>query len=51
MEQLSPKLIYYLLNLASTSEYGPTLVLAFSLLFMLVYILKTSSPVTVADDD
>ena len=53
MEQLSPKLIDYLLNLASTSEYGPALVLAFSLLFMLVYILKTSSPVTVtvADDD
>lgn len=51
MEQLPPKLIDYLLNLASTSEYGPALVLAFSLLFMLVYILKTSSPVTVADDD
>ena len=51
MEQLSPKLIDYLLNLASTSEYGPALVLAFSLLFMLVYILKTSPPVTVADDE
>lgn len=51
MEQLSPKLIDYLLNLASTSEYGPALVLAFSLLFMLVYILKTSSPVTVVDED
>lgn len=50
MEQLSPKLIDYLLNLASTSEYGPALVLAFSLLFMLVYILKTSSPVTVVEE-
>lgn len=51
MEQLSPKLIDYLLNLATTSEYGPALVLAFSLLFMTVYILKTSPPVTVADDE
>ena len=51
MEHLSPKLIDYLLNLASTSEYGPALVLAFSLLFMMVYILKTSPPVTVADDE
>ena len=51
MEQLSPKLIDYLLNLASTSEYGPALVLAFSLLFMLVYILKTSSPVTVVEEE
>lgn len=50
MEQLPPKLIDYLLNLASTSEYGPALVLAFSLLFMLVYILKTSSPVTVVEE-
>lgn len=50
MEQLYPKLIDYLLNLASTSEYGPALVLAFSLLFMLVYILKTSSPVTVVEE-
>lgn len=50
MEHLSPKLIDYLLNLASTSEYGPALVLAFSLLFMLVYILKTSSPVTVVEE-
>ena len=50
MEQLLPKLIDYLLNLATTSEYGPALVLAFSLLFMLVYILKTSSPVTVIDE-
>ena len=51
MEQILPKLIDYLLNLASTSEYGPALVLAFSLLFMMVYILKTSPPVTVADDE
>lgn len=50
MEQILPKLIDYLLNLATTSEYGPALVLAFSLLFMLVYILKTSSPVTVVDE-
>ena len=50
MEQILPKLIDYLLNLASTSEYGPALVLAFSLLFMLVYILKTSSPVTVVEE-
>ena len=50
MEQILPKLIDYLLNLATTSEYGPALVLAFSLLFMLVYILKTSSPVTVVEE-
>ena len=50
MEQLSPKLIDYLLNLASTSEYGPALVLAFSLLFMLVYILISSSFVTVVEE-
>ena len=50
MEQILPKLIDYLLNLATTSEHGPALVLAFSLLFMLVYILKTSSPVTVVEE-
>ena len=51
MEQILPKLIDYLLNLATTSEYGPALVLAFSLLFMLVYILKTSSPVKVVEEE
>lgn len=51
MEQLPPKLIDYLLNLATTSEYGPALVLAFSLLFMMVNILKTSPPATIVNED